>query len=150
MLNADRVKLMTKMAIFERKERHEYLPFTDVSKKDYVGARRLVALIIFTLIYFAGAVSIVIFMLASLRLSADMDTLIRVGMITILLYVLLVFVLLRCVHVMYSKRYKAGMKKIDQYRKWYDELEALYKREETDTSPKLEAIDIATAKIETE
>ena len=150
MLSEERVKLMTKMAIFEKNERTEYLPFTDISRKDYVGTRRLIAFIIFTMIYAAGACGIVLLMLVNLQLTADMDTLIRVGMIAALLYVLILFLLLHMVHVMYKKRYKAGMKKVEQYRKWYDELEELYKERDMDTSPRLETIDIATANIENE
>ena len=150
MLSEDRVKLMTKMAIFEKHSRNEYLPYTAISKKDYVGARRFVAFIIFTIIYAVCAGAIVLLMLVNLQLKPDVDALIRVGMIAVLLYVLMLFILLNMVHVMYSKRYKMGMRMVDQYKKWYDELEELYKAESADTSPKIESIDIATANIEAE
>ena len=150
MLSEERVKLMTRMAIFEKNTHSEYIPFTDINKKEYVGIRRFVAFIVYTLIYGVCAAGLIVLMLFNLQLSADIDSLIRVFMIAVLLYLLLLVVILYTVHKMATKRYKIVGRKVDNYRKWYDELEALYKKEEASTAPSPEKVAIATDKFEAE
>ena len=150
MLSEERVKLMTRMAVFEKNTRSEYIPFTDINKKEYVGIRRFAAFIIYTLIYGVCAAGLIILMLFNLQLSADIDNLIKVFLIAVLLYLLLLVVILYTVHKMSSKRYKAVSRKIDNYRKCYDDLEALYEKEEASTAPSLESVAIATDRFEAE
>ena len=104
----------------------------------------------YTLIYGGCASGLIVLMLFNLQISADLDTLVRVLMIAVLLYLLMLVVILYTVHKMASKRYKLANRKIETYRKWYDELENLYKKEEASTAPSPENVAIATDKFEAE
>ena len=137
MLNEERVRLMTKMAMFEKKEGQNIAPILNYTKKDYVSSRKLIAFLIGTVLYgglFGITVAALFF---TVLLNIDRITILLILLIGVIGYLLFIYLYLLLVHRRASRKYKRESHKLESYRRAWDKLEQLYEREELERAPKM-------------
>ncbi|MBE5907799.1 MAG: hypothetical protein E7278_03045 [Lachnospiraceae bacterium] len=141
MLNEERVRLMTKMAMFEKREGKNIAPILNYTKKDYVSSRKLFAFLIGTVLYCGIFGVIVAALFFTVIKNIDRITLLLILLVGLIGYLLFIYLYLLIVQRRASRRYKRENRKLESYRRAWDALESLYEREEQDKAPKMAAID---------
>ncbi|MCR4998425.1 MAG: hypothetical protein K6A05_01135 [Lachnospiraceae bacterium] len=137
MLNEERVRLMTKMAMFEKKEGQNIAPILNYTKKDYISSRKLIAFLIGTVLY-GGLFGIVLAALFfTVILNIDRITILLILLIGVIGYLLFIYLYLLIVHRRANRKYKRESHKLENYRQAWDRLEKLYEREEQERAPKM-------------
>ncbi|MCR5640961.1 MAG: hypothetical protein K6G04_06355 [Lachnospiraceae bacterium] len=137
MLNEERVRLMTKMAMFEKREGKEIAPILNYTKKDYVSSRKLIAFLIGTVLY-GGLYGVSIAALCfTVIVNIDRITLLLMLLVGVIGYLLFIYLYLLIVQRRATRKFKRETRKIENYRRAWDMLEALYRQEELDKAPKL-------------
>lgn len=144
MLNEERVRLMTRMAIFEKNEGVEMAAFANFDRKDYIGSRRLIAFVLGTIIYALVAGVVLILMLFNLMIDVNHGSIVTTLMVIGVTYVLFMTVYLSWVYLHSSKRYSQENRKIESYKRGLSLLEKLYEKEERETAPSKHSVAAAT------
>ena len=137
MLNEERVRLMTKMAMFEKREGKNIAPILNYTKKDYVSSRKLFAFLIGTVLYCGIFGVIVAALFFTVIKNIDRITLLLILLVGLIGYLLFIYLYLLIVQRRASRRYKRENRKLESYRRAWDALESLYEREEQDKAPKM-------------
>lgn len=129
MLNEERIKLMTKMAIYEKREGKEMLPVGDYYKSDYVSLKMVTTGISITIAYILlvvlWGISKAEYLMANIHKIdlADLIKKIAAGYILLLLaYLLISF-------IVYMLKYRAAKKSLKKYYKQLKQLGELYEDE---------------------
>ena len=137
MLNEERVRLMTKMAMFEKREGQNIAPILNYTKKDYVSSRKLIAFLIGTVLYgiLFGAVVAALFF--TVLMNIDRITILLILLVGVIGYLLFIYLYLLIVHRRASRKFKRETHKLESYRRAWDKLEQLYQREELERAPKM-------------
>ena len=141
MLNEERVRLMTKMAMFEKREGKNIAPILNYTKKDYVSSRKLFAFLIGTGLYCGIFGVIVAALFFTVIKNIDRITLLLILLVGLIGYLLFIYLYLLIVQRRASRRYKRENRKLESYRRAWDALESLYEREEQDKAPKMATMD---------
>ena len=141
MLNEERVRLMTKMAMFEKREGKNIAPILNYTKKDYVSSRKLFAFLIGTVLYCGIFGVIVAALFFTVIKNIDRITLLLILLVGLIGYLLFIYLYLLIVQRRASRRYKRENRKLESYRRAWDALESLYEREEQQKAPKMAAMD---------
>jgi beta-lactamase regulating signal transducer with metallopeptidase domain len=141
MLNEERVRLMTKMAMFEKREGKNIAPILNYTKKDYVSSRKLFAFLIGTVLYCGIFGVIVAALFFTVIKNIDRITLLLILLVGLIGYLLFIYLYLLIVQRRASRRYKRENRKLEIYRRAWDALESLYEREEQDKAPKMATMD---------
>ena len=137
MINEERVKHMTSMAIFERKHGMDYQPMLRYSKKEYIALHGwggfLTGTIFFGVIY-AGVILYLV--------SSVIENITTMYILLMLLIGLLVYALYIIIHVHNTRRraarqYKRGKRLIAELAAKYSKLNLMYEDEAQQTKPLL-------------
>ena len=130
MLNEERVKHMTRMAMVEEKENRKLRPVLYYSKKDYLSLCTIGGVFAGTLVYgilYVGAVAI-LFGTFFVNLSLGI-------LLGLVLYVLYLYYYLRSVRRRARKRYDEGAALVRQLRRDYRILNEMYQKEDLSKTP---------------
>ena len=135
MINEERVKHMTRMAIYEKKYGAEIQPMLKYSKKDYVGLHGLGSFVAGTIFVCVVYGAIVAAVLAAYIENLSTTLIMLLGLIGVLSYSVYIII-----HVFLSRRratriYNRGRKRIKELSGAYSILEELYDDEEMDKAP---------------
>ena len=137
MLNEERVRLMTKMAMFEKREGKNVAPIMNYTKKDYVSFRKLIAFLIGTVLYGGIFGLIVAALFLTVIQNIDRITLLLILLVGVIGYLLFIYLYLLIVGRRASRKFKRESRKLENYRHAWDLLERMYEREEAEKAPKM-------------
>ena len=135
MISEDRVKHMTRMAIFEKEMGPKYQPMLHYSRKSYVSAHGIGAFFAGSIFFLAVYIGIV-----ALLLSTSIDNLNTVLIFMIVIIGLTLYAVYIVLHVAVARkkaklRYKEGKKLIKDLQGAYDILQEMYDEEDRSTMP---------------
>ena len=135
MLNEERVKHMTRMAMVEEKENRKLRPVLYYSKKDYLSLCTIGGVFAGTLVYgilYVGAVAI---LFGTFFVNLSLVGLILGILLGLVLYVLYLYYYLRSVRRRARKRYDEGAALVRQLRRDYRILNGMYQKEDLSKTP---------------
>lgn len=133
MLNEEKVKLMTKLAIYEQKEGREDLPLGKYYRTDYLTLKMINSAIAMTVGYLI--LLITIFLINVEELLAEMVSMdiLSVGRRILAVYAILFVVNMVATYFIYSHKFKKSRKNLNKYNDTLKELYTIYKKEEKDS-----------------
>lgn len=132
MLNEKRVKLMTRMALFEKKEARDYMAAADYSRKDYIGMHAFAGFLTGTLLYLLIYTVVVIVLFTEVIVNLHRMTILLVALTGLLLYTLFIFYHIRRIRIHASKKYDDCREKLATVKHNMRLLHELYKTEEAE------------------
>lgn len=106
MLNEEKIKLMTGIAMFEKKEGKKIFPLNRYFKSDYISSHLLAAFFGYTFCGFLAAVLWGLYHLEELLNSLQMEELLALGKFFALYYLAGLFLYLLIVFLVYRQRYE--------------------------------------------
>ena len=135
MLNEERVKQMTKIAMFEQREKRDILPMMHYGKRDYLALHLILCFLagtVFYLLLYGGIVMLLIWVVIP---NLSTMTLILGAVLGILGYIVYLYIYLRLMYQKAQKRYREGRQKIKKLAAEYRVLEEMYQQEEETETP---------------
>ena len=135
MLNEERVKQMTKIAMFEQREKRDILPMMHYGKRDYLALHLILFFLagtVFYLLLYGGIVMLLIWFVIP---NLSTMTLILGAVLGILGYIVYLYIYLRLMYQKAQKRYREGRQKIKKLAAEYRVLEEMYQQEEETETP---------------
>ncbi len=137
MINEERVKHMTAMAIFEKELGPEYQPMLRYSKKEYIALHGwggfLAGTIFFAVIY----VAIILYIVGNVMENITTMYILLMILIGLLLYALYIIVHVHNTRRRAAKQYKMGKRLIKELARRYSKLNLMYEEEAQQTRPLL-------------
>ncbi|MCR4782481.1 MAG: hypothetical protein K5851_07055 [Lachnospiraceae bacterium] len=130
MLKNDRVIQMTKMAMFEKRNRSDLRIATEYRRRDYISMSRIVSFIIGSIAFALFYVGLVAFVLYNMTTGIHTRFLVLVLMIGIVLYVLFMYFYMRRVIVYANREYRRSKGVYAKWRQMLLELMKIYEDEE--------------------
>ena len=120
MINEDRVRQMTKLAMFEEKQQRKYQPMLHYNKKDYLTLKSMGAFIAGSLFYLLAFM-----LLCAVLFATSIDNLHYVTIVIILvgglaLYIIYLYFYIRSVRKRGSKEYNQGTEMIKNLQSEYE------------------------------
>lgn len=134
MLNEEKVKLMTKLAIYESEDGKAELKIGEYRKKDYISSRRIITLILITLGYLL-LLSLYAYFQAE-RLIDGLYTMnfFWLGIMLLSGYILIIIFYIMISNKLYTKQYKKARKNIKPYYLNLKKLNKIYQKEQQKTN----------------
>lgn len=139
MLNEEKVKVMNKLAMYEKGEGRKYLPVSKYYRSDYIGLALIKNFFLVTIGY-------VLLLAGAAAYFGDylMENIHKMDLITLGIYVLLGYVAALLVYslltyIQYSVKYHRAKKSVKQYYIELTRLEKMYEREEKKQSGRTKA-----------
>jgi ABC-type bacteriocin/lantibiotic exporter with double-glycine peptidase domain len=130
MLNEERVKQMTRMALYEKKERHDLRLANDYRKSDYKGMRMVGAFLLGTLLFiilYGAVAAYVVYNYVMVIHSTEVLAAVFAGL---LIYILVMFFYLRYISKSSKKKYENAYKKMKYFDNEKKKLLHMYRMEE--------------------
>ncbi len=138
MIKEDKVKLMTKLAIYEQGEGKKNIPASKYYRNDYISIKMIESAISTTIVYILLIVIGVLFNIDYLSEHIVSLDLIAIGKKIATGYVIVLIAFLIISYIVYSIRYKKIKKSLDKYGEDLKNLYLMYKKEEMQAKRKEE------------
>lgn len=126
MIDVEKIKIMTKLAIYEKGQGKKDLEINQYSKEDYIRYQILWSTVAATVAFMIGCL---LFLLLAidwvLGLSGIISYLYLGGMICFL-YLIFIFIYRKFLRKLYNKRYKDMNLRLEKYRLELEKLQELY------------------------
>lgn len=135
MLSEERVKHMTKMALFEQNESRKIQPVLKYSKKDYMILCVIAHIFLGTALYLIITGIVVTALFSTVFVNMHLFGLVLGIVLGMLLYVVFIFFYLRAARKRAIKRYDEGQRVAKELRKDYHILQKMYEEEESNKAP---------------
>lgn len=135
MLSEERVKLMTQMAMFEKREGKKIQPAQKYRKKDYVSIHTIGGVMTGTLCYGFVFMAVMIGLFHTVFVNISMMNLLVCFFLGVLFYILFLFFHLKRVRRRARRNYDEGRKLLKQQKRDYLQLEEIYRKEEAQQRP---------------
>lgn len=129
MIDAKKVKLMTRMASYENNEGKEDLRISAYYRKDYVSLHTLYSIIWVTVGYGCLVLLMGVCMFDTLMESASMGLLISMGVLVIIGYFAVVVIYAAVSHVIYNKKHQRARMRVKKYNHDLTRLLKIYEKE---------------------
>ena len=129
MLNNDRIRLMTKLAIYENKEGKEDIRLSKYYKLDYVRYEVIKSIIFATIAYVIIAGMVIFYRSEEIIKDALTLDYKSIGMKALVVYVILITLYGAGSAIFFSYRFDRSRKKLGRYFKLLKRLNRLYKEE---------------------
>ncbi|MCR5545631.1 MAG: hypothetical protein K6F30_04050 [Lachnospiraceae bacterium] len=142
MLNEERVRHMTHMAMMEKKKGKEYGSVTNISKSDFLSLNGLLSFLLGTFTYLLFYVMIVGILFNTVLKNISVLVLTLLVLIGVLGYLMYLYVFMTKSKKRAKKRYKVGRRALKQRVRDWDILEQLYINEEESKSPTIAMKDL--------
>lgn len=134
MLNEEKVRYMTQLAIFEKNEGKKIFPINRYFKKDYVGGQMFRSFFGYTFCYLLILLMWVLYKLDELLNDMSIDDLLNAGERWGVIYVAGLVIYLIITWIVYSKRYDYAARSQTMY---VSKLKHLVRRYEKDRSDRM-------------
>lgn len=129
MINEDRVKIMTKLALEEKK--NGPLPVTvGLSKKEYISSFRLFAFVVTSFLYGMLILAIALVLFVNISGFFDKQNILLFLMVTIAIYLILLYIVLRITKELSLRRYRREKKRLKAILEDWEKLEKLYEEQQ--------------------
>lgn len=130
MLNNEKIRVMTKLAIYEKNNGKDDIKMTQYFKRDYVRLQLLNTFVAVTIAY--GLILLSVFVYHSEYVIKEAVNLnyTAIGTYILGIYLMILIVYALCVIIGYSIKYEASRKRLSGYNKGLKYLQKLYKEEE--------------------
>lgn len=135
MLSEERVKQMTKMAIYERKEGRKIAPVLKYHKRDYVEICVICNVFLGTIVYGILYLGVIGALFSTLFTNLHLFGIVLCLVLGLLCYVIYMYFYLRSVKKRYAKRYDESAEVAKVLRREYQILEQIYEQEELQKTP---------------
>ncbi len=135
MLSEERVKYMTKMAMFEKKEGKKIQPVLKYRKKDYLSLCVLGNIFLATFIYMILCALVVGLLFSTILTNLHLVGLVFGVVLAVLLYVVYMYLYMGHIKKQYSRKYDEGVVLAKELRKDYQKLLEMYQQEEAQKTP---------------
>lgn len=130
MIQEERVKQMTKLAIYEDGEGKKYIPMTRFFRRDYIGWEMVKSFVFGTLAFLLVCGVYIVYQINSMINDLfDLDYL-TIGKDVLTIYIIFMVLYLLLTYVIYSLRYKTGRKHIKKFYNQLKKVSKLYDQEE--------------------
>lgn len=136
MINEERVKHMTKIAIFEKERGPEYQPMLNYTKKDYVALHGWGGFLAGTIFFWAIYVLAIVYFMGEVIQNLSTMYLMLMALIGLLCYAAYIIIHVANTRRYAKKQYKKGKKLIKELSAQYESLIKLYEGEEWAAKPK--------------
>ena len=137
MINEERVRHMTSMAIFEKEMGSEYQPMLRYSKKEYIALHGWGGFIAGTLFFGAIYSGIVVYLVSNVIENLTTMYLLIIALAGLLAYAAYIIMHVHGARVRAAKRYRRGKRLIKELASKYQKLGKMYDEEAQQTKPLL-------------
>lgn len=131
MLNNDKIKLMTKLALYEQSNGKKSLPASKYYKDDYLGLKLINSAIVATLAFLLTLVCIVFVNIETLIYDITTIDLVNVCRIVIVCYIAFMVLYLTISYIVYKIKYNMIKDEVKEYDDTLKALYGIYKTEGT-------------------
>lgn len=142
MLNEERVRHMTHMAMMEKKNMKDYVPVTNISKSDFLSLSSILAFLLGTITYVGFYFVVIAVLFNTLLQNINALVLILLMLIGILGYLMYLFAFMTGARKRAKQQYRQGRKALNERVHDWDVLEGLYLQEEENRSPTIAMKDL--------
>lgn len=130
MLNEEKVKIMTKLAIYEKNEGKDAIKNNKYYKSDYVSIMLINTIITITFAYILGLVIVAIYKMDYFLENLVKINLMNLGMKVLAIYLIILIIYIVIAYIIYSMKYLKIMELNKKYSEDLKELYLVYKKEE--------------------
>lgn len=134
MLNEEKIRLMTKLALYEQKEGKKDLPLSKYYRTDYLALKMINSTIAMSLGYIILLAAIVLINIEELLSDLVNMDLISIGRNILIVYVVLFVVNMTATYFISSYRFKRSRGNLNHYNGDLKDLYMIYKKEENTNS----------------
>lgn len=150
MLNEEKVKLMTKLAIYEQNEGKDDLPLSKYYRTDYLTLKMINSAIAMTVGYLVLLLTILLVNVEEMLAKMVSIDILSMGKVLLLIYAILFAINMVVTYFVYSYKFKKSRKNLNKYNDKLKELYTIYKREEKNNSNKFFEDDFDLEKVNDE
>lgn len=130
MLNVEKIKLMTKLSVYENTEGKKYLPISKYYRSDYIGLALIKNFFITTIGYLLLVAAVVAYYSEYLLSNIHKMNLVSLGVELILGYVAMLVFYSLLTYIQYAVKYRKAKKSVKEYYVNLSKLARMYDREE--------------------
>ena len=134
MLNEEKIRLMTRLALYEQKEGKKDLPLSKYYRTDYLALKMINSTIVMTLGYILLLATIVLIKIEELLSDIVNMDLVVIGRNILIIYVILFVVNMAATYFVSSYRFKRSRGNLNNYNSYLKDLYMIYKKEENSSS----------------
>lgn len=134
MINEEKVKIMTKIAMYEQGSGRKYLPISRYYRSDYIGLALIKNFFLVTIGYILVMAAVSVYFGEYLLENIHKMNLMAVGAYIIIGYIVVLAAYSVVTYIQYSVRYYRAKKSVKQYYGALTELSRIYTREEKKSS----------------
>jgi hypothetical protein len=137
MINEERVRHMTSMAIFEKELGPEYQPMLRYSKKEYIALHGWGGFLAGTIFYGVIYAAIVLYLISNVIENLTIMYILLIALAGLLVYAAYIIIHVHGTRVRAARRYKRGKRLIKELAGKYSKLNDMYEEEVQQTKPRL-------------
>lgn len=126
MLNEEKIRLMTGIAMYEKKAEKEVFPVTRYFKSDYIGSHMIRSFLIYTFLCVCMVGMWLLYQIEDILNTMDISVLLELAKYIVVLYVAGLVVYLLLTFIVYAKQYDKASKSIKVYQAKLRRLEKKY------------------------
>ena len=134
MLNEEKIRLMTRLALYEQKEGKKDLPLSKYYRTDYLALKMINSTIVMSLGYIVLLATIVLIRVEELISNVVSMDLVAIGRNILIAYVILFAVNMAVTYFISSYRFKKSRGNLNHYNSYLKDLYMIYKKEENTNS----------------
>ena len=134
MVNEDKVKLMTKLATYEKKEGKESLPVMQYYREDYIVYHVMKTAISATIAYVLLEVAVCVARSQYLLENVHKMTIEQIGGRVFIGYIVMLAVYITAGLIFYIRKYENARESVKRYLHWLKQLNSFYKEQEEEDS----------------
>ncbi len=138
MLNNDKIRLMTKLALYEQKEGKKDIAGGKYYRSDYVSLAMINSAIIATLAYILILGSIVLVNIETVLSVMTAFDMLELGRIVVVAYIIYMLIYLTITYIISRLRYDNIKSELKSYDNNLKELYTIYKKEEENTQSEID------------
>jgi ASC-1-like (ASCH) protein len=138
MLNNDKIRLMTKLALYEQKEGKKNIAGGKYYRSDYVSLAMINSAIIATLAYILILGSIVLVNIETVLSVMTAFDMLELGRIVVVAYIIYMLIYLTITYIISRLRYDNIKSELKSYDNNLKELYTIYKKEEENTQSEID------------
>lgn len=130
MINEEKVKIMTKIAMYEQGKGRKYLPVSKYYRSDYIGLALIKNFFLVTIGYVMAIAAVAVYFGEYLMENLHKMDLVSLGIYIIIGYVAALVGYSILTYIQYSVKYFKAKKSVKEYYTQLTELSKIYTREE--------------------
>ena len=130
MINEEKVKIMTKIAMYEQGKGRKYLPVSKYYRSDYIGLALIKNFFLVTIGYIMAVAAVAVYFGEYLMENLHKMDLVSMGIYMIVGYVAALVGYSILTYIQYSVKYYKAKKSVKEYYIQLTELSKIYTREE--------------------